>query len=123
MTGLLNGVFYLGGNFLASHSNFIFDPVSTFRVVVLMTSQYRNALGLAIQAKQIFQPAFNYYGGFWQSGDMKSHAIVYVDNGSVWLGGLVLNGTDVFEVLEGRPSYPKTRKYGLWSTGRDEEFS
>ncbi|KAG8915159.1 hypothetical protein FRC00_007202, partial [Tulasnella sp. 408] len=119
------------GNFLASNSNFIFDPVSSFGVVVLMTGQYRFALELAIQAIQIFQPAFDslqeqmarqFYGGFWQSDDLRSHADVYIKNGSIWLGGLVLNGTDIFEMLEGGTRYPKTRKYGMWPTGRDDEF-
>ncbi|KAG8896543.1 hypothetical protein FRC01_011732, partial [Tulasnella sp. 417] len=43
---------WYSGNFLASNSNFIFDPVSSFGVVVLMTGQYRFALELAIQAIQ-----------------------------------------------------------------------
>ncbi|KIO26835.1 hypothetical protein M407DRAFT_7616 [Tulasnella calospora MUT 4182] len=129
--GNTKGLYSKSGNLLASHSNFIFDPVSSFGVVVLMTGQYRFALELAIQAIQIFQPAFDLlqeqtanrlYGGFWQSDDLRSHAIVYVENGSIWLGGLVLNGTDMFEVLEGGPRYPKNRKYGIWPTGRDDEF-
>ncbi|KAG9027084.1 hypothetical protein FS837_004391 [Tulasnella sp. UAMH 9824] len=95
-----------------------------------MTGLDHNALKVAINAIQIFQRAFDQlleqttmqlYGGYWRSDDGKSEAITYVEKGSLWLSRLFLNGTDVFEVLEG-PLYPRGRRYGLWSTGRDEEF-
>ncbi|KAG8904132.1 hypothetical protein FRC00_014216, partial [Tulasnella sp. 408] len=120
----------LGGNLLTSHSMFIFDPTTSFGVIVLMTGLDHNALKVAINAIQIFQRAFDQlleqttmqlYGGYWRSDDGKSEAITYVEKGSLWLSRLFLNGTDVFEVLEG-PMYPRGRRYGLWTTGRDEEF-
>ncbi|KAG9002541.1 hypothetical protein FRB90_011361 [Tulasnella sp. 427] len=119
-----------GGNLLASHSNFIFDPTTSSGVIVLMTGRDPYAQKIAIDAIQMFQPAFDallerttmeMYGGYWQSDDGKSVAITYVEKGSLWLSRLFLNGTDVFEVLEG-PGYPRGRRYGFWTTGRDEEF-
>ncbi|KAG9027017.1 hypothetical protein FS837_004403 [Tulasnella sp. UAMH 9824] len=95
-----------------------------------MTGLDHNALKVAINAIQMFQRAFDQlleqttmqlYGGYWRSDDGKSEAITYVEKGSLWLSRLFLNGTDVFEVLEG-PRYPRGRRYGLWTTGRDEEF-
>ncbi|KAG8921540.1 hypothetical protein FRC01_000197 [Tulasnella sp. 417] len=118
------------GNLLTSHSNFIFDPTTSFGVVVLMTGLDHGALKIAINAIQIFQRAFDHlleqttmelYGGYWKSDDGKSEMITYVEKGSLWLSRLFLNGTDIFEVLEG-PLYPRGRRYGIWTTGRDEEF-
>ncbi|KAG8916832.1 hypothetical protein FRC00_014344, partial [Tulasnella sp. 408] len=121
---------HLGGNLLTSHSIFIFDPTTSFGVIVLMTGFDHNALKIAINAIQIFQGAFDrlleqttmeLYGGYWKSDDGKSEAITYVEKGSLWLSRLFLNGTDIFAVLEG-PLYPRGRRYGIWTTGRDEEF-
>ncbi|KAG9021907.1 hypothetical protein FS837_006870 [Tulasnella sp. UAMH 9824] len=120
----------VGGNLLTSHSIFIFDPTTSFGVIVLMTGLDHNALKIAINAIQIFQRAFDQllerttmelYGGHWKSDDGKSEAITYVEKGSLWLSRLFLNGTDIFELLEG-PLYPRGRRYGIWTTGRDEEF-
>ncbi|KAG8904117.1 hypothetical protein FRC01_008863, partial [Tulasnella sp. 417] len=118
------------GDLLATHSNFIFDPTTSFGVIVLMTGTEYNTLNIAVNAIQIFQRAFDQlleqttmelYGGYWKSDDGKSEMITYVEKGSLWLSRWFLNGTDIFETLEG-PLYPRGRRYGIWSTGRDEEF-
>ncbi|KIO26859.1 hypothetical protein M407DRAFT_23917 [Tulasnella calospora MUT 4182] len=72
------------GNLLTSHSIFIFDPTTSFGVIVLMTGLDHNALKIAINTIQIFQRAFDtlleqttmqLYGGYWKSDDGKSEAI------------------------------------------------
>ncbi|KAG8945132.1 hypothetical protein FRC04_001198 [Tulasnella sp. 424] len=106
------------GNLRGSHSVFVFDPTTSFGVIVLMTGLDHKALKIGINAIQIYQSAFDklveqttmeLYGGYWQSEDKQSVAITYVEKGSLWLSRLFLNGTDVFEQLEG-PQYPRGRR-------------
>lgn len=106
------------------------DPSSAYGAIVLMTGRYHDAAYIATQVIQTFQAAFDSriteiastrYDGFWVSEDEMSTAVTYMENGSLWINQLLLNGNDVFEVFEG-PRYPSHRRYGLWTTGRDEEF-
>lgn len=124
------GFIFIGGNLQAYHSNFVMDPSSAYGAIVLMTGRYHDAAYIATQIIQAFQAAFDpkvtgiasgRFGGFWVSEDEMSTAVTYMENGSLWINQLILNGTDVFEVLEG-PRYPSHRRYGLWTTGRDDEF-
>lgn len=99
-------------------------------VIVLMTGRFPFASSIAVQTIQAFQSAFareirlvsnELYFGRWVSDDHKSEAVTFIDNGSLYISKLVVNGTDIFAVLEG-PAYPRTRRYGLWTTGREDEF-
>ncbi|KAG8987014.1 hypothetical protein FRB94_002810 [Tulasnella sp. JGI-2019a] len=118
-----------GGNLFVYHSKFNFNPDAGFGVVVLMTGRYPDAEGIALKAVQIYQAAFDWhvaqitdmlYGGRWISEDLKSEAITAVLDGSLWLIKMVLNGTDIFKSLEG--PIPVSKSYGLWATGRKDEF-
>ena len=118
------------GNTQAYHSIFILDPSSMHGAVVLMTGRYTHSANLAMKVINAFQPAFDkrfasiadeLYSGLWVSDDEASLASTYVESGSLWIDWLVVNATDIFEVLEGS-GYPENRRYGVWTTGRSDEF-
>ncbi|KAG8987013.1 hypothetical protein FRB94_002809 [Tulasnella sp. JGI-2019a] len=118
-----------GGHLRVYQSKFSFNPDAGFGVVVLMTGRYSDAEGIALKAVQIYQAAFDWhvaqitdmlYGGRWVSEDQKSEATTVVLDGGLWLVKMVLQGTDVFKTLEG-PT-PISKSYGLWATGRTDEF-
>ncbi|KAG8908654.1 hypothetical protein FRB99_004942 [Tulasnella sp. 403] len=127
--GIQRRFFKKGGNLSRYHSNFMFNPDASFGVVVLMTGLYPDATSIAYNAIRTFQAAFDHrlarravqlYEGYWQSDDLKSIAVTEVDRGTLWLKRLVLDGIDVFAMLEGPKS--KERRYAIWSTGRADEF-
>lgn len=112
----------------------MFDPTrASYGVIVLMTGNFQDAGWLAAQTIQLYQPVFDriiaratthLYAGHWESEDKKSKAVTYVHKGSVWLRKLVLDGEDMFKVLARYSRVPQIGKthYGLWSTGRKDEF-
>lgn len=69
------------------------------------------------------------YAGRWrpapQDADENSEIVMKVEDGSVWITSLVLNGTDVLRLTQEIPQDDKTRTampITLWPTGRLHEF-
>ncbi|KAG8989306.1 hypothetical protein FRB94_014485, partial [Tulasnella sp. JGI-2019a] len=117
------------GNYLVYQTKFYFSPDAGFGVVVLLTGRYRDAESITFKAIDIYQKAFDQhiasvtkdlYGGRWISDDKKSEVVTTVHEGSIWAVKLFLDGVDMFKLMEG--PYPVSKRYGLWSTGRDDEF-
>jgi len=118
-----------GGNLGVYHSEVTFNPDASFGVVVLMTGRYPDSPAIAAKAVQIYQEAFDrhrshtaadLFAGHWWSQDNAIEAITAVYDGGLWLVKLVLNGTDVFQSLEG--PHPVSKSFGMWATGRQDEF-
>jgi hypothetical protein len=63
------------------------------------------------------------YSGQWSATRGDSEIFVRVDDGSLWLSKLVLNGTDVLRFTQGiTDALKKPTPITLWSTERHHEF-
>jgi hypothetical protein len=65
------------------------------------------------------------YSGHWISIGGESEIVLAVDDGSLWISRLVLNGTDVLRLTQSVDDAllpKKTMPITLWSTGRLHEF-
>ena len=61
--------------------------------------------------------------GHWSATRGDSQIFVRVDDGSLWLSKLVLNGTDVLRFTQGiTDALKKPTPITLWSTERHHEF-
>ncbi|KAG8987009.1 hypothetical protein FRB93_004977 [Tulasnella sp. JGI-2019a] len=118
-----------GGNLLVYQSQVYFNPDAGFGVVVLRTGRYRDPESIAHKVAQIYQTAFDFaigknvaelYAGRWLSDDGNSEAITALQDGSLWFLKMVVNGTDIFQSLEG--PHPVSKRFGLWATGKEDEF-
>lgn len=94
-----------------------------------MSGLYQDSEAIGLRAVEIYQTAFDLhvahvttelYTGRWVSDDRKSEAVTAFIDGGLWVVKMLLNGTDIFQTLEG--PLPVSQRYGLWSTGRKDEF-
>ncbi|KAG8888142.1 hypothetical protein FRB98_008334 [Tulasnella sp. 332] len=118
-----------GGNLLVYQSKFNFSPEAGFGVVVLMSGQYQDSEAIGLRMVEIYQAAFDHhiahvmtelYAGQWVSEDKKSEAVTTFLHGGLWVVKMVLNGTDIIKMLAG--PVPVSQGFGLWSTGKEDEF-
>lgn len=98
-------------------------------MIVLAAGRKVDVQGISVAAVEIYQRAFDLHmadiaaerwAGTWISDDKRSVAVTVVFRGSLWLSTFRLNGMDVFKSVEG--PHPVSSRYGLWPTGREDEF-
>ncbi len=121
-----------GGQVGAYHTSFALNPAAGYGVIVLMTGPYPDSQDFTMRAVRHFQPVFDdlleqsskdLYAGHWgvveKEGDAPGEAVVRIQEGTLLVEKLVLNGTDTLGLLQ-RTS--ETTPTPLWSTGRKDEF-
>ncbi|EPQ61275.1 beta-lactamase/transpeptidase-like protein [Gloeophyllum trabeum ATCC 11539] len=114
------------------HTAFSLNPTNGFAVIVLMTGEYLDSQAPTLDAVDVLQPAIDHYiaetvarmySGRWRAESKDeaaaSDVIISIHKGSLWAERIILNGTDVLGMIYGQG---KTRKVGLFSTGRVDEF-
>ncbi|OCH88784.1 beta-lactamase/transpeptidase-like protein [Obba rivulosa] len=123
--GRLRKVYWKLGNLPGYHAAIAIHPGTSYGVAILMSGQYADAAELAYKIFGIFQPAIDaalaqlasdLYSGTWKSQDGDSSAFISVENGTLFMNNLVLNGTDVLPIF-GVPG-----RVALRSTERRDEL-
>jgi len=100
-----------------------------------MTGTSDAAGDIALDIFRRFQPTLDIilarevtklYAGQWGTTGGDSEIVLDVDDGSLWISKLVLNGTDVLRLTQGIIDVEFFLKeptpIALWSTGRRHEF-
>jgi hypothetical protein len=101
--------------------------------VALLTTGTSDAAGdIALDIFRHIQPTLDLilarevarlYSGQWCANGRDSEIVLGVDDGSLWISKLVLNGTDVLRLTQGVADALKNpMPITLWSTGRRHEF-
>jgi hypothetical protein len=106
-----------------------------YGVALLMTGTSDAAGDIALDIFRRFQPTLDIilarevtklYAGQWGITGGDSEIVLDVDDGSLWVSKLVLNGTDVLRLTQGiidvEFSLKEPTPIALWSTGRHHEF-
>ncbi|TFK53103.1 beta-lactamase/transpeptidase-like protein [Heliocybe sulcata] len=115
------------------HTAFSINPSVNYGVIVLSTGSYFDTLNLTMEIIHTVQPAFDLfiddsmrrlYEGRWSDADSEtsgaqSEVIIRVDQGSIWVERIILDGSDVLQLIQRKND---TERVPLWSTGRKEEF-
>jgi len=107
----------------------------SYGVALLMTGTSDAAGDIALDIFRHIQPTLDLilarevaklYPGRWRTSEGNSEIVLGIDDGSLWISKLVLNGTDVLRLTQGIPYDEFSLKHPvpitLWSTGRHHEF-
>lgn len=108
-----------------------------YGIVLLTTGSHKAAWSIALDIFKQLQPSLDQlltknsvdnYAGAWESAGLEesdSRAVLIVEDGSLWITKLILNGTDVLRMTRGladgitnEAAMPAT----MWSTKRPHEF-
>lgn len=126
----------------ASRSVLAVNPEMNYGIALLMTGPSNIAGDAVLDIFRLVQPALDsllakrtadIYSGRWtpvdDDGEGKwdvSEVNVEVEDGSLWITKLVLNGTDVLRMTQGISENDTTMQEAvpvtMWSTGRHHEF-
>lgn len=113
------------GNVGGYHSAIAIHPGTSYGIVALMSSVYPDTGQIVYDAFEIMQPAIDnalaqlseqLYAGSWKSADGHSSASIVVEEGTLWITQLTLNGSDALETLR------TSNRVALRSLERRDEF-
>ena len=106
-----------------------------YGVALLMTGTSAAAGDIALDIFRSMQPTLdivlarevsNLYSGLWLTTSGDSEIVLDINDGSLWISKLFLNGTDVLRLTQGiahkESVLEKPKPIMLWSTGRRHEF-
>lgn len=128
----------LAGSLDASKSVFAVNPEMNYGVALLTTGSSGIASKIALDIFGQLQPSLDQiltknavenYAGTWGSADLadsEPRVVLIVEDGSLWISELKLNGTDVLRMIQGLSGDDVAKEPAMtvvmWSTGRQDEF-